>query len=192
MYQELLEALRFASKAPRSSYVKPTVPMSNVLRIAIVDPNDTTREVIKSTLVGLDTVWLEAECSQYAFFQDVTKQTNPDIALINLDSDPDAGIRLIEELGQASPELSLLVSSSSTDGGLILRTMRAGAKEFLTQPLKPEELSAAIDRVARHRFGTKRRKWARWLSSDYPGRRYRGSWNHQLGGKPWLHSRGQP
>ncbi|MGI9455246.1 MAG: response regulator [Aeoliella sp.] len=127
--------------------------MSNVLRIAIVDPDDATREVMKSTLVGLDTVWLEAECAKYAFFQDVTKQTNPDVALINLDSDPEAGLQLVEDLAQSTPDLSLLVSSSSTDGSLILRTMRAGAKEFLSQPLNPEEFAAAIARVSRHRFG---------------------------------------
>jgi pilus assembly protein CpaE len=36
---------------------------------------------------------------------------------------------------------------------LILRTMRAGAKEFLTQPLKPEDLAAALQRVSRQKFG---------------------------------------
>src|SRR5439155_9710960 len=36
---------------------------------------------------------------------------------------------------------------------LILRTLHAGAKEFLTQPLKPEDLSAALQRVARQRGG---------------------------------------
>jgi pilus assembly protein CpaE len=35
-----------------------------------------------------------------------------------------------------------------------LRTMRAGAKEFLTQPLKPEDLAAALQRVARQRGGS--------------------------------------
>ena len=128
--------------------------MSNVLRIAVVDPNDASRGELKSTLLGLDTVWLEAECSKYAFFQDVIKQTNPDVGLISLDGDPEAALSLIEELTQTSPELALLVSSSSTDGNLILRTMRAGAKEFLSQPLKPEELAAAMQRIARQRFGT--------------------------------------
>lgn len=127
--------------------------MSNVLRLAIVDPNDTTREALKSTLLGLDTVWLEAECSRYAFFSDVVKQTSPDVALVSLDSDPEAGLKLVDELSHSSPDLAVLVASGSTDGNLILRTMRAGAKEFLTQPLKPEDVAAAIQRVAKHRFG---------------------------------------
>ncbi len=127
--------------------------MSNVLRLAIVDPNDATRESLKSTLLGLETVWLEAECSRYAFFNDVVKQTNPDVALVSLDSDPDSGLKLIEELTHQSPDMVVLVASGSTDGNLILRTMRAGAKEFLTQPLKPEDVAAAVQRVAKHRFG---------------------------------------
>ena len=45
--------------------------MSNVLRLAIVDPNENTRDTLKSMLLGMDTVWLEAECSRYEFFADV-------------------------------------------------------------------------------------------------------------------------
>ncbi|MCO6046532.1 response regulator [Aeoliella sp. ICT_H6.2] len=128
--------------------------MSNVLRIAIVDPDDTSRGALKSTLLGLDTVWLEAECSRYAFFSDVATQTNPDVGLVNLDGDPEAGVQLVESLTQTHPEMAVLVSSSSTDGSLILRTMRAGAKEFLTHPVRPEELAAALHRIARGKFGS--------------------------------------
>ncbi len=49
--------------------------MSNVLRIAIVDPRDGTREQLKSMLLGMEIVWLEAECSRYEFFSDVVNET---------------------------------------------------------------------------------------------------------------------
>ena len=101
--------------------------MANVLRIAIVDPNDATRENLKSVLLGMETVWLEAECSRYAFFVDVVEQTKPDIGFIAMDSDPQRAVKLIHETLQKSPQCSILVSSSSTDGRLILESMRAGA-----------------------------------------------------------------
>ena len=128
--------------------------MPNVLRIAVVDPKDSSRDALKSMLLGLDTVWLEAECSRYEFFGDVVGQTNPDVGFIALDSDSDKALDLIESLAKTAPNCDLLVTSSSTDGNLILRTMRAGAKEFLTQPIKPEDLAAALQRVARQRAGT--------------------------------------
>ncbi len=127
--------------------------MAGVLRIAIVDPKDATRESLKAMLLGLDAVWLEAECSRYEFFGDVIGQTNPDIGFVALDSNPDKALELVASLSKSAPECAVLVTSTSTDGNLILRTMRAGAKEFLTQPLKTEDLAAALQRVSRQRFG---------------------------------------
>jgi pilus assembly protein CpaE len=127
--------------------------MPSVQRIAVVDPNDATRENLKTVLLGLDTVWLEAECSRYAFFVDVVEQTKPDIAFIAMDSDPQRAVKLIQETLQKSPDCTVLVSSSSTDGRLILESMRAGAKEFLTEPLRPEDLAAALRRVMRQAAG---------------------------------------
>src|SRR3954463_11481075 len=114
--------------------------MSNVLRLAIVDPKDTTRDALKSTLLGMDSVWLEAECSRYEFFADVVGQTHPDIGVVVLDQDPDKAIRLVSQLHDSAPDCSILVVSSSTDGALILKAMRAGAKEFLTQPVRIDDL----------------------------------------------------
>lgn len=120
--------------------------MSNVLRLAIVDPNDQTREQIKSLLLGMDVVWLEAECSRYEFFGDVIDQTTPDAAMVVLGPDPEPGLQLVEKLRDTS-NAAVLVVSSSSDGSLILRAMRAGAKEFLTQPVSGEELIAALERI---------------------------------------------
>lgn len=127
--------------------------MANVTRIAVVDPNDATRENLKNALLGLDTVWLEAECSRYDFFVDVIEQTTPDIAFIAMDSDPERAIQLISEVLEKEGDCSVLVSSSSTDGQMILQSMRAGAKEFLTEPLKSEDLATALQRVKRQSGG---------------------------------------
>ena len=56
--------------------------MNEVVRLAIVDPNDATRALLKNMLLGIDSVWLEAECSRYEFFTDVATQTKPDIAWV--------------------------------------------------------------------------------------------------------------
>jgi pilus assembly protein CpaE len=127
--------------------------MSNVLRLAIVDPSDSARDSLKTTLLGLDMVWLEAECSRYEFFTDVVTQTHPDIGVIGIDKDPDKALQLVEQLSQAAPTCNVLVVSGSTDGTLILRAMRAGAKEFLPKPVRIEDLVAALERIRAIRFG---------------------------------------
>ena len=127
--------------------------MSNVLRLAIVDPNDTQRESLKGLLLGMDMVWLEAECSRYEFFADVVAQTNPDIGLVAIDADPQKALDLVTRLTAASPNCTVLVVSSSNDGSLILQALRAGAKEFLTQPVRIDDLVAALGRINDRRFG---------------------------------------
>ena len=84
--------------------------MSNVLRLAIVDPDDSSREALKGMLLGMDTIWLEAECSRYEFFADVIGQTKPDVGMVVLDQDPDKALRLVGDLGRSVPDCSVLRS----------------------------------------------------------------------------------
>lgn len=128
--------------------------MSNVLRIALVDPNDGSRESLKAMLLGMDTVWLEADCSRYEFFPDVIEQTSPDVGVIALDAEPDRAIELVQRLSTEAPETAILAASENTDGHQILRTIRAGAREFLTLPLANEDLAGALDRVSQQKFGS--------------------------------------
>jgi pilus assembly protein CpaE len=104
-------------------------------------------------LLGMDMIWLEAECSRYEFFADVVAQTNPDIGLVAIDNDPEKSLELVERLSTSSPDCAILVVSSSSDGNLILQALRAGAKEFLTHPLRIDDLLAALGRIGERRFG---------------------------------------
>ena len=108
--------------------------MKSVCRLAIVDPNDTSRAALKHLLLGIDMVWLEAECSRYEFFTDVVMQTQPDIALVAMDADPAQGLAIVARITLELPTCSVLVVSSSTEGSVILQAMRNGAKEFLNYP----------------------------------------------------------
>ncbi len=107
----------------------------------------------RSTLLSMDMIWLEAECSRYEFFSDVVAQTHPDIGIVSLNHNPEKALQLVAQLHETSPECSIIVISSSTDGNLILRAMRAGVKEFLPQPVRIEDLVAALDRIGSQRFG---------------------------------------
>lgn len=121
--------------------------MRDLQRIAIVDPNDATREELRQVLLGLETVWLEAECSRYEFFFDVISQSMPDIVIVSLDSDQNKALLLIQTLHEQAPDLPILVVSARGDGQAILQALRCGAREFLTAPVVLEELLTAIRRI---------------------------------------------
>ena len=128
--------------------------MSNVLRLAIVDPNDQSREKLKSMLLGMDIVWLDAECSRYEFFADVVEQSKPDAAMICLDGGTDRALILMDKLRTTSPDCVIFAASKSTDGQLILKSIRAGAREFLPLPMEVEELYSALERILQAKYGS--------------------------------------
>lgn len=121
--------------------------MKRVIRLAVVDPQDASRAQLKNLMLGVDTVWLEAECSRYEFFMDVAMQTQPDIALVALDANPTIALELIAKLRQQIPACAVLAVSTSQEGSLILQAMRNGAQEFLSIPMSLEDFLTALDRV---------------------------------------------
>src|SRR5205823_953272 len=121
--------------------------MKDVQRVAIVDPLDSTREPLRNLLLGIESVWLEAECSRYEFFIDVARQSTPDLTVIALDSDQNKAIQLIGQLSAEFPAMPILAVSARGDGQSILQALRNGAKEFLTQPVVLEELLGALQRL---------------------------------------------
>ncbi len=125
--------------------------MRDVQRIAIVDPSDTTREALRNVLLGMESIWLEAECARYEFFQEVISQSIPDVAVVSLDSDQNKAIQLIGQMTTDLPEVPILAISARGDGQAILQALRSGAREFLTVPIVLEDLLKALQRLHRGR-----------------------------------------
>jgi pilus assembly protein CpaE len=121
--------------------------MRDVQRVVVVDPSDATREPLRNLLLGVESIWLEAECSRYEFFLDVVHQSKPDVAIIALDSDQAKALQLIATVVQDCPDLPILAVSAQGDGQSILQALRSGAREFLTQPVVLEELLVALQRL---------------------------------------------
>jgi len=127
------------------------VLMKDVQRVAIVDPSDSTREPLRNLLLGVESIWLEQESTRYEFFPDVIHQSDPDVAVVALDADHTKALQLIAQMSNDFPGLPILAVSARGDGQSILQALRAGAKEFLTQPVVLEELLTALQRLRRTR-----------------------------------------
>jgi pilus assembly protein CpaE len=114
-------------------------------RVAIVDPTESTRESLRTLLLGVDFVWLEAECARYEYFFDVIQQSMPDIAIVALDFDKQRALQMIGQLSVEHPKLPILTISH--DHQALLQSLQKGAKYFLTHPVGLEDLLAALRRA---------------------------------------------
>jgi pilus assembly protein CpaE len=117
------------------------------VRVVVVDPVDESRAAFERLLQGLDGIWLAEVCKTYATAARAVADQSPDLAILNLDADQPAALALLWEIQRATARTVVLPASGDRSGDLILRTMRAGAREFLTLPVDTQELIAAIERL---------------------------------------------
>ncbi|MFO0804337.1 MAG: AAA family ATPase [Gemmataceae bacterium] len=113
-------------------------------RVAIVDPTESTRESLRTLLLGVDFVWLEAECARYDYFDEVIQTSVPDLAIVALDADKQKALAMIGQLSAQNPKLPILTISH--DHQALLQSLQKGAKYFLTHPVSLEDMLTALRR----------------------------------------------
>jgi len=70
----------------------------------------------------------------------------PAIIILELDDNPEQTCRVIREMGKVAKSAEIFLTSATLDSGVLLECMRAGAKEFLAQPIQKNEVEGAFER----------------------------------------------
>jgi pilus assembly protein CpaE len=121
--------------------------MKDAIQAVIVDPIEETREALGRLLSGLPGVWVSESCTSYVGAVRRICELGPQLAVVNIDENPDQAIGLIQAIVQNNPRVAVLPASAVRDSSLILRVIRAGAREFLTLPTEPDDLLATVSRM---------------------------------------------
>src|SRR5262245_14673709 len=111
-------------------------------RVAIVDPSEASRESLRTLILGVDSVWLDDVGTRYDYFPDVIRQSQPDLAIVNLDSDKSKALMLVSQLVAEHPHLPIVTISS--DSHILLQSLQRGARFFLTPPVGLEDLVSTL------------------------------------------------
>jgi pilus assembly protein CpaE len=124
----------------------------SALSIALIGPHERNRKAVANALLGSEVTMIREFNSYPPELADVSRmlEKNYDIVIIDLDSDQKFALELVENVAGVSPA-TIMVYSSQTDPGVLVRCMRAGAREFLTFPLDTDSLVEALARAAGRR-----------------------------------------
>jgi pilus assembly protein CpaE len=125
--------------------------MKELIRVVLVDPNEESRNALRRLLGAIGTIWVAEVFDSYAGLASRIVPLNPDLTIVALDHDANPAVELIQTLTEAAPGTVILPASRASDSALILRAVRAGAREFLTLPAEPAELLEIIGRLLRGR-----------------------------------------
>ena len=127
--------------------------MSNTA-LMVASSDEHFREMVRDNLLNIPNAKVVAEYQEVAanlyirVLQDLER--NPGAGLIvDISGDPEGAIKAVERVKQASPDLFVIVSNFHADGETVIACMRAGASEFLLQPIKRSEFRDAMQRLER-------------------------------------------
>ncbi len=72
----------------------------------------------------------------------------PAAAVIALGQNADHAVRFIERLNSECPKTAIISAAQDASPDLILKSLRAGAREFLRIPISADELRTVLDRIS--------------------------------------------
>ncbi len=122
------------------------------LSIAVISPREEHRLDAMHAMYGSAGAYI-SEFSGYvpgAGDLPVALEEDYDVIIIDLDGDEESALDLVERIG-TNGVATLMVYSESSDPELLVRCMRAGAREFLTLPFSPDVVAEALVRAAARR-----------------------------------------
>jgi pilus assembly protein CpaE len=122
--------------------------------LMVASSDEHFREMVRDQLLNVPNAKVVGEYQEVAanlyirVLQDLER--NPGAGLIvDISADAEGAVKAIEKVKQAAPDLFVIASNFHADGETVIACMRAGANEFLLQPIKRIEFRDAIGRLER-------------------------------------------
>jgi pilus assembly protein CpaE len=147
-----LEAQGIAGRQTKAKVVDKAGPLllsSGILSVAVISPDKQRRNAATTALGQCQNGPIREFTSYPPNLDDVPQMLTRDfdVVIIDLDSDPDYALNLVKSIcinGLAT----VIVYSAQAGPELLLRSMRAGAREFLTLPFDLATMAEALGRAS--------------------------------------------
>jgi len=131
------------------------LPVSDSPLVALlISPNREIAESFIRTAASAKLFQVVADLKSYLPEQVLEiriRQSRPDVVLLDLATDIDQACESIKYLLNRTPAVQVVGLHTSQDGNSIVRSLRAGAAEFLWMPFDLAAQQAAFERIARLR-----------------------------------------
>jgi len=122
--------------------------------LLVASSDEHFREMVRDSLLNIPNAKIAAEYQEVAanlyirVLQDLERSPGAGL-VIDLSGDPETAIKAMERVKQAAPDLFIIASNFHADAETVIACMRAGANEFLLQPIKRTEFRDAMGRLDR-------------------------------------------
>jgi len=123
-------------------------PRSNTLSLSLIVPDAKRRQALAAAMAG-SRCNIVRQFDYYPAHGDSAEfvDLDCDAVVVDLDDDVEKAISLIEDICSHNTTGTVMAYSGRNDSTLLRRSMQAGAREFLVEPLLPEAIGEALRRA---------------------------------------------
>jgi DNA-binding NarL/FixJ family response regulator len=122
-------------------------PSGTTARVLVVDDHELVRVGVTQLIRRQPTWEVVGEADDATSAMQLARETNPNLALIDLRLNTGDGLDLIKQLKTSLPEVRSLVSSMQDERLYAERALRAGARGYISKQEPVQELLIAIRQV---------------------------------------------
>ncbi|MHC5111187.1 MAG: AAA family ATPase [Planctomycetota bacterium] len=125
--------------------------MGRDVRFLVFNTVEECAKDLRAGLMATPRAKIVAEVDEPALLPQAVSQFHVAAILVNIDPKPELVFPALTQIAEEHPEVAILATSTSTDGPLILKVMRLGAREFIPRPIDSDALADAIEKLAAQR-----------------------------------------
>ena len=122
------------------------------MSVLIVDDMSIMRIIIKETLMNYCKVGekyiIESASAEDAIWK--CKSFKPEVVFLDINMPGMDGITAIKELLQLDPNVHIVMCTSTKDKAEVHKCIRAGAKDYIIKPPKPDRIVKAVGHLVEH------------------------------------------
>lgn len=121
--------------------------MKTPISMIILGNDAQERASTRLQLMGSGRVHIVAESGDMGRAVELVDKFKPQSALIMINGKPEETINLIRQIGESHPHTAIVCTGADVSSEHVVRAYRAGATEFLCQPLNLPELNEVIEKI---------------------------------------------
>ena len=139
---------------------------SDQIRIVIADDHMLIREMLRRTLHQEDSIKIVGEATNGLQTIDVISDLKPDVVLLDIIMPEMDGIKVLPAIREKSPKTKALMLTAAMDETMIFKSLKAGAKGYLSKDTSISDLIKAIKTVHQGEIWIERKLMARFLEGE--------------------------
>ena len=133
-----------------STFMRDTESLSmSALSVVLISPDENRRRSLSKALAGPQAI-IARELARYPELDEIGEvvEADYDVAIVDLDANVEQALDMVESLCAQHSSITIMAYSERLDPELLVRCMRAGAREFLSEPLVPSTVGEALVRAS--------------------------------------------